>query len=108
MSYLGDSKAKAAKLQISEFEGTLDLYKLDVGHYPDTQEGLKALVEAPPTAGARWHGPYLKKKAVPKDPWGYDYQYTSPGKHGNVDIVSFGADGKEGGEGENKDVVSWE
>jgi general secretion pathway protein G len=108
MSYLGDSKAKAAKLQISEFEGTLDLYKLDVGHYPDTQEGLKALVEAPPTAGDRWHGPYLKKKAVPKDPWGYDYQYTSPGKHGNLDIVSFGADGKEGGEGENKDVVSWE
>jgi general secretion pathway protein G len=108
MNYLGDSKAKAAKLQISEFEGTLDLYKLDVGRYPDTQEGLQALVQAPATAGDRWHGPYLKKKAVPKDPWGNDYQYAAPGKHGAFDIVSFGADGKEGGDGENKDIASWE
>lgn len=107
MNYLGDSKTKAAKLQITELEGTLDLYKLDVGRYPDSQEGLQALVQAPPAA-ARWHGPYLKKKTVPKDPWGNDYQYTAPGKHGAFDIVSFGADGKEGGEGENKDVASWE
>ncbi len=108
MNYLGDSKAKAAKLQIGEFEGTLDLYKLDVGRYPDGQEGLQALVQAPSTAGDRWRGPYLKKKAVPKDPWGNDYVYTAPGKHGNFDIVSLGADGKEGGDGENKDVTSWE
>lgn len=108
MNYLGDSKAKAAKLQIGEFEGTLDLYKLDVGRYPDGQEGLQALVQAPATAGDRWRGPYLKKKAVPKDPWGNDYVYTAPGKHGNFDIVSLGADGKEGGDGENKDVTSWE
>ncbi len=108
MNYLGDSKAKAAKLQIGEFEGTLDLYKLDVGRYPDGQEGLQALVQAPASSGDRWRGPYLKKKALPKDPWGNDYQYVAPGKHGAFDIVSFGADGKEGGEGENKDVVSWE
>jgi general secretion pathway protein G len=108
MNYLGDSKAKAAKLQIGEFEGTLDLYKLDVGRYPDGQEGLQALVQAPSGAADRWHGPYLKKKAVPKDPWGNDYVYTAPGKHGNFDIVSLGADGKEGGDGENKDVASWE
>jgi general secretion pathway protein G len=108
MNYLGDSKAKAAKLQIGEFEGTLDLYKLDVGRYPDGQEGLQALVQAPSGAGDRWRGPYLKKKAVPKDPWGNDYVYTAPGKHGNFDIVSLGADGKEGGDGENKDVASWE
>ncbi len=108
MNYLGDSKAKAAKLQIGEFEGTLDLYKLDVGRYPDGQEGLQALVQAPSTAGDRWRGPYLKKKAVPKDPWGNDYVYAAPGKHGNFDIVSLGADGKEGGDGENKDVTSWE
>jgi general secretion pathway protein G len=108
MSYLGDSKTKTAKLQIGELEGTLDLFKLDVGRYPDTTEGLQALVQAPATLTDRWHGPYLKKKAVPKDPWGNDYQYTAPGKHGPFDIVSFGADGKEGGEGENKDVVSWE
>lgn len=108
MNYLGDSKAKAAKLQISEFESTLDLYKLDMGRYPDTQDGLNALVQAPANGADRWRGPYLKKKQVPKDPWGNDYQYTAPGKHGAVDIVSFGADGKEGGEGENKDIVSWE
>lgn len=108
MNYLGDSKAKAAKLQIGELEGTLDLYKLDVGRYPDAQEGLQALVQAPPAAADRWHGPYLKKKTVPKDPWGNDYQYTAPGKHGAFDIVSFGADGKEGGDGENKDIASWE
>jgi general secretion pathway protein G len=108
MNYLGDSKAKAAKLQIGELEGTLDLFKLDVGRYPDTQEGLQALVQAPAAAGDRWRGPYLKKKAIPKDPWTNEYQYTSPGKHGQFDIVSLGADGKEGGEGDNKDIVSWE
>jgi general secretion pathway protein G len=108
MNYLGESKAKAAKLQISEFEGLLDLFKLDVGRYPDSQEGLQALVQAPSALGDRWHGPYLKKKSIPKDPWGNDYQYTAPGKHGNFDIVSLGADGREGGEGENKDVANWE
>lgn len=108
MDYLGKSKANTAKLQISEFEGTLDLFKLDVGRYPDTQEGLAALVTAPVSIGDRWHGPYLKKPVVPKDPWGNDYQYIAPGKHGHFDIVSLGADGKEGGEGEGKDIVSWE
>ena len=109
MNYLGDSKAKAAKLQIAEFESTLDLYKLDVGRYPDGQEGLRALVEAPTSAGDRWHGPYLKRKIVPKDPWNNDYQYVSPGKHNSAfDIISFGGDGREGGEGEQKDIVSWE
>jgi general secretion pathway protein G len=108
MNYLGDSKTKAAKLQISELEGTLDLFKLDVGRYPDSQEGLQALVQAPASVGDRWHGPYLKKKAVPKDPWGNDYQYAAPGKHGHFDIVSLGADGREGGEGDNKDVANWE
>jgi len=108
MNYLGDSKAKAAKLQIAEFENTLDIYKLDVGRYPDGQEGLQALVQAPASAGDRWRGPYLKKKIVPKDPWNNDYQYIFPGRHGSFDIVSLGADGREGGEGENKDVASWE
>ena len=109
MKYLGESKTKAAKLQIEEFSTSLDLFKLDAGRYPDSQEGLQALVQAPPTLGAdRWRGPYLKKKAVPKDPWGNDYQYASPGKHGPFDIVSLGSDGKEGGEGEATDVASWE
>lgn len=108
MNYLGKSKADTAKLQITELEGTLDLFKLDVGRYPDTQEGLAALTTAPTSLGDRWHGPYLKKKVVPKDPWGNDYQYIAPGKHGHFDIISFGADGKEGGEGDDKDIVSWE
>ncbi len=109
MNYLGDSKAKAAKLQIEEFGSTLDLFKLDMSRYPDTQEGLQALVQAPSGQGAdRWHGPYLRKKSVPKDPWGNDYAYTAPGKHGPYEIVCLGADGREGGEGDNKDIASWE
>jgi general secretion pathway protein G len=109
MNYLGESKSKAAKLQIEEFGSSLDLFKLDIGRYPDSQEGLKALVEAP--AGAeqgRWHGPYMRKKIVPKDPWGNEYQYASPGTHGAYDISSFGNDGREGGDGDNRDIVSWE
>lgn len=109
MNYLGESKAKAAKLQIEEFGSSLDLYKLDMGRYPDGQEGLQGLVQAPTGQGAdRWRGPYLKKKNVPKDPWNNPYLYTSPGKHGAYDIVSLGADGREGGEGDNKDIASWE
>lgn len=109
MNYLGDSKAKAAKLQIEEFGSSLDLFKFDVGRYPDSQEGLQALVQAPSGQGAdRWRGPYMRKKNVPKDPWGNAYQYASPGQHGQYDIVSLGADGRDGGEGDNKDIPSWE
>lgn len=109
MNYLGESKLKTAKLQIEEFGSSLDLFKLDVGRYPDTQEGLKALVEAPAGAGPnRWHGPYMRKTVVPKDPWGNDYHYTAPGTHGPYDITSLGGDGREGGDGDNRDVVSWE
>jgi general secretion pathway protein G len=109
MNYLGESKTKTAKIQIEELSNSLDLFKLDAGRYPDSQEGLQALVQAPSGLPAdRWRGPYLKKKAVPKDPWGNDYQYTFPGKHGAFDVVSLGSDGKPGGEGEAKDVASWE
>lgn len=109
MSYLGDSKSKTAKLQIEEFGASLDLYKLDVGRYPEGTDGLQALVIAPSAAGAdRWRGPYLKKKTLPKDPWGNDYRYAAPGQHGPYDIVSLGADGKEGGQGEDADITSWD
>lgn len=109
MNYLGESKTKTAKLQIEELSNSLDLFKLDAGRYPDTQEGLQALVQAPSSLGSdRWRGPYLKKKSVPKDPWGNDYKYVSPGTHGAFDIIALGSDGKEGGEGEAKDVASWE
>lgn len=108
MKYLGGAKTDTAKQQIHLFEGILDGYKLDNGRYPTTQEGLAALVAAP--AGVTsWKGPYLKKNSVPKDPWNNDYHYVSPGEQNRpYDILSYGADGKPGGEGENKDVNSWE
>ena len=107
MKHMGESKTKAAKVQIEDLSATLDMYKLDVGHYPSSEEGLNALIEAPETA-KRWNGPYLQKSKVPLDPWQQDYHYVSPGEHGKFDIFSLGADGKEGGEGEDQDVVSWE
>jgi general secretion pathway protein G len=99
------AKADAAKIEIGQISQTLDLYKLEVGRYPTSQEGLQALISAP--AGvANWNGPYWKKSAVPKDPWGNEYRYASPGSKGAYEIVSLGADGKEGGEGPDKDISS--
>ncbi len=99
------AKADAAKIEIGQIAQTLDLYKLEVGRYPTTQEGLQALVSAPAGA-ANWNGPYWKKQSVPKDPWGNDYRYASPGSKGPYEITSLGADGKEGGEGPDKDIAS--
>lgn len=100
------AKADAAKIEIGQIGQALDLYKLEVGRYPTTQEGLQALIQSP--AGAsNWNGPYWKKATLPKDPWGNEYKYTSPAAGGGpYDILSFGADGKEGGEGTNKDILS--
>ncbi|MFO1307715.1 MAG: type II secretion system major pseudopilin GspG [Burkholderiales bacterium] len=99
------AKADAAKIEIGQIGQALDLYKLEIGRYPSSSEGLQALVTAP--AGvANWNGPYWKKAQIPKDPWGNEYRYTSPGQKGAYDIVSLGADGKEGGEGTNKDITS--
>ena len=99
------AKADAAKIEIGQISQTLDLYKLEIGRYPTTQEGLQALISAP--AGVtNWNGPYWKKTTVPKDPWGNEYKYTSPGQSTPYEIVSLGADGKEGGEGPNKDILS--
>jgi len=109
MNYLGDSKTKSAKLQIEQLGSSLDLFKFDAGRYPDTQEGLQALAQMPPSLSADlWRGPYLKKKLVPKDPWGRDYLYVSPGKHGAFDLYSLGSDGADGGDGEARDVTNWE
>ena len=99
------AKADAAKIEIGQISQTLDLYKLEVGRYPTTQEGLQALISAP--AGVtNWNGPYWKKNTVPKDPWGTEYRYASPASNAPYEIVSLGADGKEGGEGPNKDISS--
>ena len=107
ISYLGGAKSDSAKLQVEEFGASLDLFKLETGRYPTGQEGLQALVQAPSGLNG-WNGPYLKKKAVPKDPWGNEYHYVSPGQHGLYDLSSLGADNREGGEGENADVNGWE
>ncbi len=102
---LGKSKQHAAQAQIELFGVALDNFRLDIGRYPTTEEGLESLRENPGLK--RWDGPYLKKE-LPLDPWGNSYVYKSPGDHGEYDIISYGADGSPGGEGENKDIVSWE
>jgi general secretion pathway protein G len=107
MKHMGESKVKAAKVQLEDLAQTLDMYKLDVGSYPTSEQGLNALIENPGDI-QRWNGPYLRKSKVPLDPWNQEYKFISPGEHGKFDIVSLGADGKEGGEGEDKDLNSWE
>jgi len=107
MKTLGSSKTKTARIQIAELSGALDIYRLEIGRYPTTAEGLEALVEK--TGDTKnWNGPYLKKSKVPKDPWGNDYNYRSPGEHGSNDIWTLGADNRDGGEGEDQDVLGWE
>jgi general secretion pathway protein G len=106
LNYLGESKVKAAKIQIQSFGSALDLFNLDTGRYPNTAEGLTALVQNPGSIPA-WNGPYLKGGVVPNDPWGKAYVYRSPGEHGPYDIMSYGSDGQEGGTGTAADIVSW-
>ena len=103
---VGKAEAQAARQQITLFETALDTFRLDVGRYPTTEEGLEAL-RAQPFGLERWDGPYLKK-SVPKDPWGYDYKYRSPGQQGPFDLYSYGADGTAGGDGEGADITNWE
>lgn len=104
-SQIGKSEVQTARAQINALEKALDQFRLDVGRYPLTEEGLAALNTAP--AGERkWQGPYLRK-AVPDDPWEKPYQYRSPGEHGEFDLFSFGKDGQPGGEGEAADIVNW-
>jgi len=100
------AKIKAAKAQIELLSTALDTFRLDVGRYPSTQEGLDAL-RTKPGAIERWDGPYLKKD-LPLDPWGKGYVYKSPGEHGSFDILSYGADGAPDGEENNRDIASWE
>lgn len=107
MKHLGGAKSKTAKVQVEDLAAALDMYKLDVGSYPSTEQGIVALIEKPESA-KRWNGPYLRKKKIPLDPWNFDYQYASPGENGAFDLYTLGADQKEGGEGEDQDLVSWE
>ena len=106
LNYLSESKTKTAKIQIQSFSSSLDLFFLDVGRFPSSSEGLTALVQRPGSF-ASWNGPYLKGTTVPADPWGHPYVYRAPGQHGAYDIISYGADGQEGGTGAAGDVTSW-
>lgn len=105
-----EARQMKAQVQIESIETALRLYKLDNGSYPSTEQGLQALVEAP-TVGElprAWReGGYLEKGKVPKDPWGNEYVYLSPGVHGEYDLSSYGAEGQPGGEGKEKDINSW-
>ena len=103
-----EAKRTKAQVDIKAVEEALNLYKLDNGFYPNTEQGIEALVKKPETAPIpkKWkEGGYLPK--VPSDPWGRDYQYLSPGEHGDFDLYSLGADGEPGGEGKDADVESW-
>lgn len=102
---LGKSEVKTARAQIDSLQKALDQYRLDAGHYPSTEQGLAALW-AKPANESRWAGPYLTKEP-PQDPWHHDYQYRSPGQHGEYDLYSFGRDGREGGTDEDADITSW-
>lgn len=104
---VGKSETKAARAQIEAFGKALDTYRLDTGHYPTTEQGLKALIEKP-TQESRWSGPYLQKN-VPLDPWGLAYQYKAPGDQSReYEITSLGKDGQRGGTGDTADINSWE
>lgn len=104
-SQLGRSEAKVARAQIEGLAKALDLYRLEIGRYPSSEQGLQALVSAP-SDEARWSGPYLQKK-VPDDPWGHAYLYRYPGENGEYDLFSLGKDGQPGGDGENAEITNW-
>ena len=106
-----EAKQLKAKIQIESLETALKLYKLDNGMYPDTEQGLQALIEKPESGmlPKKWReGGYLEKGRLPKDPWGNEFVYLSPGVHDDYDITSFGADGVPGGDDKDKDINSWE
>ncbi|MDP2167877.1 MAG: type II secretion system major pseudopilin GspG [Thermodesulfovibrionales bacterium] len=106
-----DARIAEAKVQIRNFETALKLFKLDTGFYPDTGQGLEALIEKPSTGkipGNYGEGGYLEQKKIPLDPWGNPYVYVSPGLNGDFDIISYGADGNEGGSGKDKDIANWD
>ena len=106
LHYLDTAKVSTARTEIANIAAGLDLFKIDIGRYPTTEEGLDALMKAP--AGVdNWNGPYIKKTAGLKDPWGRPYLYRSPGQHGEFDIYSYGAKGEAAASGEKPEVANW-
>lgn len=109
INYIGEGERTQAESNIKSLETALNMYRLDSGIYPDTEQGLQALVEAPSTGTLprKWRkGGYIEK--IPKDPWGNDYIYICPGAHGDFDLMSYGKDGMSGGEDDNADINNWE
>lgn len=106
MKYLDSSKSQSARVQAKNVVAAMNLFKLDMARYPTAEEGVDALVKAPPNATA-WNGPYLPQETAVIDPWGRKYLMRIPGEHGDVDVYSLGADGQPGGTGEAKDVGNW-
>jgi general secretion pathway protein G len=106
IKYLGKAKSETAAVQVGNLTAALDVYNLDTGRYPTSQEGLGALMR-PPQDAKRWNGPYLRKAEGLVDPWGRPYLYAAPGSHGEFDIFSYGRDGQAGGTGDDRDIVSW-
>jgi len=107
IKFLSSAKTDAAEIQIDNLSSTLDLYRLEVGRYPTTEEGLTALVERPDGVAA-WNGPYIDKRKGLTDPWGRPYRYRFPGQNGpEFDLYTLGADDAPGGEGENQDITNW-
>jgi general secretion pathway protein G len=104
--YLRKAKQQTAKVQVEALSSAVEEFHLDLGRYPTTEEAMSALVQAPAEAGS-WDGPYIKKRESLTDPWGRPYLYRRPGQHGDFDVYSYGADGKEGGEGDDRDVGNW-
>ena len=102
-----DGKYKETLIKIEDISATLDIYRLEVGRYPTTNQGLKALVQQP-AGETGWNGPYLKIMKIPRDAWGFEFHYKSPGEHGSFDLWSLGADNKVGGYGDDKDIYGWE
>jgi general secretion pathway protein G len=106
IGYLSSSKVKVASIQIQNIVTALDMYRMDNAAYPTQEQGLKALIERPDSVQS-WNGPYLTRADGIIDPWGRPYLYRLPGLHGDVDVSSLGADGKDGGAGEDRDIGSW-
>ncbi len=106
LNQLEGAKSKTAAVQIKDLEQAAELFRIDVGRFPATEEGLQALVTNP-GAIRGWNGPYLRR-GLPADPWGNPYRYESPGRHSDIDIYTYGADNAPGGSGENADVVNWQ
>ncbi|MEM7692212.1 MAG: type II secretion system major pseudopilin GspG [Pseudomonadota bacterium] len=107
LNSLGGAKTKTALIQIRDLEQALEMYKLDVGRFPNNEQGLTALVGNPGGVSG-WNGPYLKKGKLPKDPWDRDYIYKYPGDQGELDVYSYGQNGQPGGDGEDSDVGNWQ